>query len=117
MRIVIAGTRRSGEDSDGPMLCGFVERDGGIVSLHVARDRSRAGLSEALAAGGTDIVVVARVLRPRRRSVANPVAVDLGNLFQAAQTAERCRAAPVLADLTGLAPARLMVGNFDPCSL
>jgi Lactonase, 7-bladed beta-propeller len=70
--------------------------------------------SEALAAGGTDMVVVAGVLRPRRRSVANPDAVDLGNLSQAAGTAEPCRAAPVLADLTGLPPARLIVGNLDP---
>jgi molybdopterin molybdotransferase len=80
VRIVIAGARRSGEDSDGPMLCGFVERDGGIVSLHAASDRSRAGLSAALAAGGTDIVVVAGATGPGRDDESAAALTAVGEL-------------------------------------
>jgi molybdopterin molybdotransferase len=59
VRILIAGTPRAGAmDSDGPMLRSLIERDGGIVSEHVTVERSRSALSQALAAGGSHIVLL-----------------------------------------------------------
>jgi molybdopterin molybdotransferase len=59
VRIIVAGTRRSGAvDSNGPMLRGLVERDGGTVSQRLAADRSRSALADALATGGSDIVLL-----------------------------------------------------------
>ena len=59
VQIVVADTTWSGAaDSNGPMLCGLVERDGAIVSQYVSVDRSRSALAEALVAGGSDIVLL-----------------------------------------------------------
>jgi molybdopterin molybdotransferase len=59
VQVMVARTTRSSTaDSNGPMLCDLVKRDGGIFSQYVAVDRSRSALAEALAAGGSDIVLL-----------------------------------------------------------
>lgn len=59
VQVMVARTTQSNTaDSNVPMLCGLVERDGGIVSQYVAVDRSRSALAEALAAGGSDIALL-----------------------------------------------------------
>ena len=58
---------------------------------------------------------VLAALRPRRRSVADADALDLGNLSRTARSSSSdWRAAPLLADLAGLPPAHLIVGSLDP---
>jgi molybdopterin molybdotransferase len=64
IRLVIAGPKvfagcPSTGDANGPMLCGLVRRDGGIVeTMHVAEPGCEA-LGQAIAAPGTDVIVVA----------------------------------------------------------
>jgi molybdopterin molybdotransferase len=64
VRLVIAGPKAftgcpSAGDANGPMLCGLVRRDGGIVeTMHVAEPRCEA-LGQAIAAPGADVIVVA----------------------------------------------------------
>jgi len=59
VRILVAGTPQSGaSDSNGPMLCGLVERDSGIVLQYIEVDRSRSTLANALGAEESDIVLV-----------------------------------------------------------
>ena len=50
--LVTKGTQSGSVDSNGPMLCSLVERDGGAVSQHVLVERSQSALAEALGAGG-----------------------------------------------------------------
>ena len=68
VRILLAGSKRPGdaEDSDGPMLCALVERDGGIVADLAPVDRSGSALAEALAGGGFDIALVVGGTGPGR---------------------------------------------------
>ena len=57
---------------------------------------------------------VMAALRSGRRSVADPDAVDLGDLSRNAGAAGDWRAAPILGRLAGLPPAHLIVGSLDP---
>jgi molybdopterin molybdotransferase len=67
-------------DSNGPMLRALVERDGGAVLEHTAVDRSRSGLVDALAAGGSDIVLVVGGTGPGRDDAAAPALSAVGEL-------------------------------------
>ena len=46
------------EDSNGPMICAAVERDGGVVGACVAVGRERTALASVLAEAGADIVLL-----------------------------------------------------------
>jgi molybdopterin molybdotransferase len=80
--ILLAGSRRPGAegDSDGPMLCALVERDGGIVLDLAAVDRSRSALSDALTAGGFDIALVVGGTGPGRDDMAAAALAAAGEL-------------------------------------
>jgi molybdopterin molybdotransferase len=81
VRIVIAGTPRAGAmDSDGPMLRSLIERDGGIVSEHVTAERTRSALSQALAVGGSDIVLIVGGTGAGRDDEAAPALAAAGEL-------------------------------------
>jgi molybdopterin molybdotransferase len=81
VRIVAAGTARSGAvDSNGPMLRGLVERDGGTVSQHLAVDRSRSALADALATGGSDIVLLVGGTGPGRDDESAAALASAGEL-------------------------------------
>ena len=56
---------------------------------------------------------VLAALWPRRGPVADADALDLGDLSRTAGAAKDWRAAPMLAELEGLPPARLIVGSLD----
>ena len=59
VRILVAKRTHPGAaDSNGPMVCSLVERDGGAVSQHAVVDRGGSALARALAAGDADIVLV-----------------------------------------------------------
>jgi molybdopterin molybdotransferase len=59
VRIVQSGMPRAGAaDSNGPMLSALIERDGGAVRERGAISHGRSELAEALAADGSDIVLV-----------------------------------------------------------
>jgi molybdopterin molybdotransferase len=82
VRIVIAGSKQSGVagDSNGPMLCALVERDGGIVLDRVVVDRSRSALADAVAAGGFDIALVVGGTGPGRNDAAAAALAHAGEL-------------------------------------
>jgi len=81
VRVMVARTTRSSTvDSNGPMLCGLVERDRGIVSQYIAVDRRRSALAEALATGGSDIVLLVGGTGPGHDDQAAPALAAAGEL-------------------------------------
>jgi molybdopterin molybdotransferase len=60
VRIVVAPPVGAGswEDSNGPMICAAVEREGGIVGDCVVVERNRPTITAALVEPGADIVLV-----------------------------------------------------------
>jgi molybdopterin molybdotransferase len=60
VRILVARPAKTGAlpDSDGPMICAAVERDGGAVGETIAVERDRAAIAAALVEPGLDIVLV-----------------------------------------------------------
>ena len=81
VRILVAkGTRSGSVDTNGPMLCSLVARDGGTVSRYMTIDRSEAALAEALAAPGSDIVLLAGGTGPGSNDKAAPALAATGEL-------------------------------------
>ncbi len=82
VRIVLAGSRRSRsvEDSNTPMLCALVARDGGAVWEQDSVDRSRSAFAEAVAAGGADAVLVVGGTGPDRDDAAASALAAAGEL-------------------------------------
>src|SRR5215472_3838654 len=60
VRVLITKPTKAGawEDSNGPMICAAVERDGGITRESVVVDRNRTAITSALVKTGVDIVLV-----------------------------------------------------------
>jgi molybdopterin molybdotransferase len=66
VRILVAKPPRAGawEDSNGPMICAAVERDGGIIEQYDAVERDRSVITTALVEPGVDIVLVIGGTKP-----------------------------------------------------
>jgi molybdopterin molybdotransferase len=67
-------------DANGPMLAALIARDGGIMMEQQRVGRDRAGLREALALPGADVVVVAGGTGPGAGDVAAAVLAEAGEL-------------------------------------
>jgi molybdopterin molybdotransferase len=81
VRIVISKPMPPGVvDSNGPMLCGLVERDGGTVSEHATIDRNPPTLADTLAVGGSDIVLLVGGTGSGRDDAAAPTLAAAGEL-------------------------------------
>lgn len=64
IRLVIAGPKAftgypSAGDANGPILCGLIRRDGGIVETMHAGEPRREAIGNAIAAPGADVILVA----------------------------------------------------------
>ena len=64
VRLVIAGPKAfagcaSAGDANGPMLCGLIRRDGGIVEIMNAAEPLCEAIGRAIAAPGADVILVA----------------------------------------------------------
>jgi molybdopterin molybdotransferase len=82
VRIIVAGSIRSSPagDSNRPMVCAAVHRDGGIVAEPVAIERDRSALATMIATGGADIVLVIGGTGPGCDDVAAPALAATGEL-------------------------------------
>jgi molybdopterin molybdotransferase len=60
VRVLVTTPTKGGGwvDSDGPMICAAVERDGGVVKESFAVERNRTAITAALVKTGVDIVLV-----------------------------------------------------------
>jgi molybdopterin molybdotransferase len=60
VRVLVTKPTKAGawEDSNGPMICAAVERDGGVITESVAVERNRTAIIAALVKTGVDIVLV-----------------------------------------------------------
>jgi molybdopterin molybdotransferase len=67
-------------DANGPMLAALIARDGGVMVEQPRIGRDRAGLREALALPGADVVVLAGGTGPGVRDVAAAVLAEAGEL-------------------------------------
>jgi molybdopterin molybdotransferase len=81
-RVEIAAARvpRAGPDSNTPMLCTLIERDGGTALDHSAGDRSRSALRDTLLASRSDIVLVVGGTGPGRDDVSAAALAAAGGL-------------------------------------
>ena len=82
VRIIVAGSTRSSPagDSNGPMVCAAVHRDGGTVAEPVAVERNTSALACKLAAEEADIVLVIGGTGPGCDDVAAPALAAAGEL-------------------------------------
>jgi molybdopterin molybdotransferase len=60
VRILVAKPAKAGAwtDSNGPMICAAVERDGGVIEKCVMVERDRGAITAAVAGSGVDIVLL-----------------------------------------------------------
>ena len=64
VRLVIAGPKAfagctAADDANGPMLCGLIRRDGGVVEIMNAAEPPCEAIGRAIAAPGADVILVA----------------------------------------------------------